>query len=320
MGAPALETDMVNKTSAHRRAIVVVNASAGEVLQVGKQQFSALIREGLDRAGLSAEVRAVRAPDLDATLKAALDARPDLVIVAGGDGTISRLLPTLLDARCAVAVLPLGTLNLLARDLGMSMDLQANLAFIATQGSRPIDLGEVNGRPFHSNAGLGFFSMMAREREIARKRFPFSKALGFAFAALRTTLFSKTITVELEVAGQSVMLATDAVLVTNNRFAGTPWRRASIDEGLLEVHTLQAPGVLARLRAAIAVARGNWRDLPSLTSFTAPSVSLTRRGRTRALVAIDGEIHRLANPLRFTVRRAALRLPLVTTSPTDANG
>jgi diacylglycerol kinase family enzyme len=217
-------------------------------------------------------------------------------------------------------VLPLGTLNLLARDLGMSTDLQANLAFIATQNSRPIDLGEVNGRLFHSNAGLGFFAMMAREREVARRRFPFSKAMGFAFAALRTTLFSKTITVELEVAGQSVTMATDAVLVTNNRFAGTPWRRASMDEGLLEVHTLQAPGLLARLRAAIAVARGTWRDLPSLTSFTAPNVTLTRRGRTRAIVAIDGEIHRLANPLRFTVRQAALPLPGMVTPPGDISG
>jgi len=305
--------DRIPVTPTHarpKRAAVVINASAGDVLEVGKELFAQRIRDSLGAAGYEADVRCVKARALSACLGASLREKPDLTIAAGGDGTISRLLPILLKAEGDVAILPLGTLNLLARDTGLGTDLDANLAAIASSPRAAIDLGTINGQPFHSNAGLGFFAMMAREREVARRRFPFSKTLGFIFAALRTTLFSKTITVEMEVAGHAMTVKTDAVLVTNNRFAGTPWRRERLDEGVLEVHTLQAPGISARLRAAVAVARGTWRDLPSLTSFTTPAVRLSRQGRATTLIALDGELSRHSNPLDIRIKRAALRLPV----------
>jgi diacylglycerol kinase family enzyme len=291
-----------------RRAVVLVNERAGEVLQRGRDAFAKLIEEGFAAAGMSAQVRCVEARKLGAEFSRAVLEKPDVVVVAGGDGTISLMLPAMAKVGVDSAALPLGTLNLLARDLGLDGTLEQNLQRIADGVDLAIDLGEVNGRLFHSNAGLGFFAMMAREREEARRRFPFSKVLGFAFASVRTVLFARSIDVDMESEGERRALSADAVLITNNRFAGTPWRRASLDEGLLEVHLFEASSLPARLRAVAAMARGTWRELPSLTSFTTRELTISRRGRRRSTVAIDGEIVRVSVPMRFTIRPRALTL------------
>lgn len=294
--------------SALRRAIVVVNERAGEVLQRGRDAFATLIEDGFSAAGMTAQVRCVEARSLAREFGRAISEKPDVVVVAGGDGTISLMLPAMAKANVDAAALPLGTLNLLARDLGLDGTLEENLQRIADGIDLAIDLGDVNGRLFHSNAGLGFFAMMAREREEARKRFPFSKVFSFAFASVRTVLFSRSIDLEMESDGQRRAMSADAVLITNNRFAGTPWRRARLDEGLLEVHLFEASSLPARLRAVAAMARGTWRELPSLTSFTTRELTISRRRRRRSTVAIDGEIVRMSMPLRFTLRPRALTL------------
>jgi diacylglycerol kinase family enzyme len=277
-------------------------------MELGPDRFAELVREAFARHGLQADVTLERGEALARAVRAAGE-RPDTcVVLAGGDGTISRLLPHLTEARGPVAILPLGTLNLLARDLGFDGDIPHDIAIIAAGHMRQVDIAQLNDVPFHSNAGLGFFAMMARERENARIRFPFSKGLGFGWAAMRTVLFSRPVLVDLAVEGDRRQIQADAVLVTNNRFDGTPWLRARLDEGLLEVHLLQAPTLRARLSAALAVLRGTWRELPTLTSIECTDLTLSRRRRRRSSVAVDGEVLRLRGPFRFSVSRGALAL------------
>lgn len=300
------------------KAIVVVNARAGTVLAAGQKAFDRRIVAAFASHGIEARIVSVKGREFGRAVADALAQTDALAVIAGGDGTISRVLPLLARAKGRAAIMPLGTINLLARDLGLIGDLDAAITSIATGERAIIDLAEVNGRPFHSNAGIGIFAMMAREREVARRRFPFSRVLGFAWAASRTLLRSRPLTIEVTREGRHDSFVSDAVLVTNNAFAGSPWQRPRLDEGLLEVHMLSAEGHAARLRAAVAMASGSWRDLPALTSFTASEVEIRRPGRSRSTVAIDGEVTRIANPLRFKIRPAALTLPRAAKPETDA--
>lgn len=306
------ETVPGNATSprqTRRTARVIVNEQAGAVLEAGRAAFETRIVEAFAQQNIAADVACVPARELDRTISQAAKQDIDLIVIAGGDGTVSRALPHLLDFKGEVAVLPLGTLNLLGRDLGLTGEVMHDIARIAAGETREVDVALLNGAPFHSNSGLGFFGMMARERENARKRFPFSRSLGFAWAATRTVLFSPTIEVEIDIDGERRTLQTDAVLVTNNRFDGAPWRRERLDEGLLEVHLLEASGLASRIRAAFAMARGDWRSLPSLTTYAATAVTLRRKRKRVSTVATDGEIRRLSNPLSYTVLSRALRMP-----------
>jgi diacylglycerol kinase family enzyme len=293
------------------RALVLVNRDAGAVLE-NSSSLAQSIEQAFGAAGVSARVRFVPAGELTGAFRAAAAAAngepPELIVIAGGDGTINALLPQLMDTSVRTAILPLGTLNLIGRDLGLSGALEADAAAIAGGGDVRIDIVSVNGRPFHSNAGLGFFTTMARERQLARRRFPFSRKLGFAWAAIRTVLTTSPIEIECRAAGEVTHATADAVLVTNNRFFGAGWTRRRLDEGVLEVHLLKATGLAGRLRAAVAVMRGAWRELPSLTTVAATEVVIRRRRRTRVRVAMDGELVVLDNPLVFRVMARAVTL------------
>lgn len=302
------ETGQAGQGTLRGALIVVVNARAGEVLQRGEEAFAQSIVEGFREHGFEVDVRSVQPRDLDRAVGDAVRERPGAVIVAGGDGTASRLLPKLAVSGVPIGILPLGTLNLLARDLGFTADVAQDIGRLVAAGSEAIDLGEINGTLFHTNAGLGYFGAMAQAREDARRIVPFSKRLGYGVAALRTLLGSRPVSVELELDGVPMVERADAVLITNNRFEQQNGRRAALDEGLLEVHMLRAGGVVPRIQAAAAVLRGTWRDLPNLQSLMAKEVVLRRAGRGRAAVSIDGELHRMASPIRCAIRPGALRV------------
>lgn len=298
------------QAQATRSAHILVNRRAGRVLQMGRSAFAALVHREFERHGFVAQVEFVAARKLQRRLAEALQAKADLVVLAGGDGTVSQALAVLLRAEHPVAILPLGTLNLLGRDLGLTGDLAADIAALAQARPRAISLAQVNGRLFHSNAGFGMLSMMARERENARRAVPFSRALGFLLAAIRSLVTYRPIEVEIEggTAGARRALKADTVLVTSNRFEGVPWTRARLDAGELEVHLLEAGGLAARLRLLWHIARGRWRDHPALTSFTCTRFMVQRARKNSIALAIDGERCRLHGPVVFDVADETLTL------------
>ena len=95
--------------------------------------------------------------------------RHDTVSSAAATAVVSAAAAAFSGGDKVLGVLPFGTMNLLARDLGMPADPQAAVAALAdARVPRRIDLAEINGRPFHTLSGLGFFSHMARAREEVR--------------------------------------------------------------------------------------------------------------------------------------------------------
>ena len=295
-------------TTDRPKFIAIVNARAGEVLQSGQPAFGDAIVQAFDKLGISCDVRFVKPRNLADAVKSAVLSKPGALLVAGGDGTVNRLLPHLAAADIPVGLVPLGTLNLLARDIGLQGSLDSILAQLARTEPEMVDLGEVNGNLFHSNAGLGFFARMAREREGARQFVPFSKMLGFTLAALRSIWLHRPITIDITLDGVVQTHVADALLVTNNQFHGSEWRRERLDTGKLEVHMLAAAGLMARMRAGIAVYRGTWRDLPHLTSLTTSTLTVKRRGRSRSTMSLDGEVYRVRNPIHFQSIPAAIEL------------
>lgn len=284
---------------------VLVNDRAGAVLELGGANLRRRLERAFAAVGARAEVRLAAPPALGAYLERLVDSHA-VPVVVGGDGTVFCLLPALLERGLPFAILPMGTMNLLGRDLGLTGDLEADVAAVHHGRIGAVDVGLVNGVPFHSVAGLGFAVAVASERERMRRRIPFSRALATAVAALRAVARNRPVAVELEVDGRSERLLADAVLVTVGRFEGSPWRRPRLDGGTLEVHLLAAPGALARSRAALAIVTGEWRGLRELRSFSATAVTLRRGRRTR--LTLDGEVTRGRGALSFVLRPGALRV------------
>src|SRR5262245_24957550 len=140
------------------RVVVLVNQRAGAVEAPGKEPTPESIAHALHSAGVTAEVRSVPGDELPARARAAVDARPDAVIAAGGDGTVSAVASALAGGETPLGVIPAGTLNHFAKDLGIPLTLTEAVQTIAALHIERIDLGRVNDRIFLNNASLGVYA------------------------------------------------------------------------------------------------------------------------------------------------------------------
>lgn len=290
------------------RHTVVVNARAGTILEAGADVFSARLASAFAARGSAAEVKLVSPRELDDALALAIETSDAVPVIAGGDGTINRVLPVLIQAARPVGILPMGTVNVLGRDLGLYGSLEQQVAALCAGEPVAMDVGRVNDRLFHSLSGLGFFSLMAREREQARRRIPFSRVAAFGLAAARSILFTRPISVDIRIGEEHLVVDADAVLITVNRFDGAEWHRGELDGGVFEVHILNAGGLYSRSKAALSVVSGRWRSSGNLTSVFGDEVVLQRRDKRRGHVTFDGEVERKAGPLTYSLLPRAFRV------------
>jgi diacylglycerol kinase family enzyme len=285
--------------------LVILNARAGVLLDRDPAEVRREIEIALRARGRHIEVVLEHGQGMVRAIERGAGGDYDTLIVGGGDGSVSCAVHLLAGKPVALGVLPLGTLNLLARDLGMPVELSEALGMLAAARPRAIDLASLNGRRFHSLSGLGFFSQMARAREEARD-LP-GKMLRLGAAAFRA--FSRTghLTLEFDIDGKDHRMNAYAALVTCNRFGGQDWRRDNLDGGMLEIHIAEEEGALARLKAGADMLAGGWRDNGGIHSYAARRVRIGS-ARRRVWVATDGELRREKMPLDFTVEPRVLTI------------
>ena len=168
-----------------RRAVLLLNASSRR----GSEDLAPMLSI-LDAGGVDViETLANGAPSVAITEAA------DIIIVAGGDGTIHHAAPALLAARKPFGIIPLGTANDLARSLDIPPDpIEAARIILAGQ-RRTIDLGDVNGEPFFNVASMGISVELAHEltRETKRRFGAFSYVVAGVRALMRARRFRAAI-------------------------------------------------------------------------------------------------------------------------------
>ena len=146
------------------RAITLVNKGGGSVAK----GIAGSIGEALSRAGIDSEVILVEGKDCAARAADHVKQGAELIIAAGGDGTMSAVAGELAGSKARMGILPLGTLNHFARDLGIPPDLQEAAMVIAAGHTRAVDIAEVNGRTFVNNASIGLYPLMVVDRDAQR--------------------------------------------------------------------------------------------------------------------------------------------------------
>lgn len=288
-----------------RRSLVLLNARAGTLIDRGVARVEAALTKSLSADADTVDIHLLPPRQLPAAIARAAQADYDTVAIGGGDGSASLAARAFAGRRSTLALLPLGTMNLLARDLGMPPDIDEAITALRCATPAAIDLARLNGRPFHSLSGLGFFSQMARAREETRGH-PFGRFLGVALAGWRALRRTGRFTIEIAANGRTGQVDALAVLVTNNRFAAD-WRRPRLDEATLELHIVEEAGALAKLKAGADLLTGGWRDNPGIRSIAARELRIDHV-RRRSWTATDGELARERMPLHYTAAPRALNV------------
>lgn len=294
--------------------LVLLNANAGTLLDRDAEEVRRHIADGLDGGGRTVEVRLLRGKALVQAIRASGTGEHDTVIVGGGDGSVSLAVQSLEGSDKTLGILPLGTLNLLATDIGMPRELDAALLALSAAKVAEIDVATLNGRRFHTISGMGFFSQMARARETAR-RWKLWRFLAVAIAALYALRRSGRFDLDVTVDGTPHHFQAFAALLSVNRFTGPGWRRSRLDEGVLELTVAEDRGGLALLRAGADMVTDNWRDNPGIISLTGREIVLRRANRARAWVSTDGELGREDMPLSYKIVPRGLKLLIPPAAP-----
>jgi diacylglycerol kinase family enzyme len=232
----------------------------------------------------------------------------DVLVAGGGDGTMNAVAAVLAGTNRPMGVLPLGTVNHFAKHLGVPMDLGAAVRTVVEGEQVRIDVGEVNGRVFVNNSTLGIYPRIVRDREALRRSHGLNKWLAFAFATATGLRRHDFVELRLIMDEQELQLKTPFVFVANNDFklgdldvgprgslgSGELGLCVAHPQGRLSLFKLLASGVAGRLTEA--------RDFRILRTKELRVESPHRRLH----VATDGEVVKVATPLRYRARPAAL--------------
>ncbi|WP_340264423.1 diacylglycerol/lipid kinase family protein [Sphingobium mellinum] len=285
-----------------REAVLIVNVHSRK----GEALFTQA-RDKLEQAGVRLiAAHAVHDPDqMQQTVRDAVATGVPMVIVGGGDGSLSGTVDELVGKDCVFGVLPLGTANSFARTLGIPLDLDGAVEVIASGRRRRIDLGMIGHDYFVNAASLGLSPMIGRTVPHELKRYLgrvgyllWAVKCSFAFRAFRLTIDDGQ--------GEKRMWSTEVRILNGSYHGGVELsERADVDTGELVVQA-----VVGRSHARLA---WDWyakffklRDRDSHTEeFRGRSFRIETRPSQR--ISIDGEVL-ASTPARAKVAAGAIEV------------
>jgi diacylglycerol kinase family enzyme len=232
----------------------------------------------------------------------------DIVVAGGGDGTAATIAERISGTGKAFGILPLGTFNYFAKNLGIPLELDAALDVLARGAFAAIDVCEVNGHLFLNNSSIGLYPAVLAQRESTYRRFGRSQLVAY-LSVLRVLLRPpRFLNLRISVDGHLLARRTPLLFISSNAFQMDSLGivgRDCIDSRKLTLYLTRPLDAIGLIRLAV---RGFLRGLRGAREFEticAEEILVGMRQR-RVRVAMDGEVRVLETPLRYRRRRDAL--------------
>lgn len=305
---------MEDELPTEARALIVLNPLAGQAAAL--QQNVQAARAVWQAHGWSVDVKTTGSPGDGARLaREAAALGYDVVAAAGGDGTINEVVNGLAGTRTALAALPVGTVNVWARELGFPLEPRAAAEALLRAQVRRIDLGRANDRYFLLMAGVGFDAAVVNEVRSDEKRR--LGALAYALRALDLALRYRGRRARISLDGRVVRGRVLLVVIGNSQLYGGIFKitaRACIDDGMLDVCVIKGESLASAPLRVLSILRQRYNLDPRIEYHRARVVRVEARGALP--VQVDGD-QAGATPMTFAVVPGALRALLPSTLPAD---
>ncbi len=290
------------------RIPVIINATAGTGWD--ETRLDGLAQAFRD-AGVEVELLAARSGDEIRThAKAALAKNPATVVAGGGDGTISSVAALVHGSPVALGILPLGTLNHFAKDLGVPLDLAEAVAVIARGKVIEVDVGEVNGRMFLNNSSLGIYPDIVRDRKRQQHRLGRGKRWALVWASLTALRRSAFLHLRITVDGVERVVRTPFIFIGNNAYIMEGFqigKREGLQDGKLSVYFTRRPTRLGLIALGLRALFGRLEQARDFEALLAAEVTVETR-HSRLPISGDGEVFAEKSPFEFRIRPRALKV------------
>lgn len=229
----------------------------------------------------------------------------DMVISAGGDGTVNEVANALSFTDCTLGILPFGSGNGLARSLGIPQDLSAAIKLIESGHSLTCDRGVVNDKPFYCTFGIGFdatvsekFASMKKRGRVTYIRSAFREYLNYRSQAYAIVIDGKIIT------EKALLIAVcNAPQYGNNAYIGP---KAKLTDGLLDITVVHSDNPFHTLLMSMDMFTGILDKNRSIGTFRVPSLTIVRT--QEGPVHLDGEPMHMGKTLNIECQQKALKV------------
>ncbi len=215
------------------------------------------------------------------------------IVAAGGDGTVNAVVNEIMrlrHKRVNLGVLPMGTLNHFASDIGVPNDIR-EAALVIVQGyKKKIDIAQVGERYFLNNMSFGAYAKLVKTRERFQDKVGKGPALLWAF--LKSIFKLRRYHVTINCDGKQQTYRTPFVLISNNAYDIRSWRftnRQTLTAGELVVYILETPRLQDWLRVSWQIVQKRHLQARAFTIKKAHEVKLARTSGKNLLIAYDGE-------------------------------
>jgi diacylglycerol kinase family enzyme len=300
--------------SAKPKLVALLNVGAGTANHKGSEHLRLNLAGAFDALDVTADLTFCAGPELKTQAEAALARAEageiDRLVVGGGDGSIRTVAGVLAGTNVPLGILPLGTLNHFAKDLGIPLHLDAAAEVIAKGVERAVDLAEVNGEAFINNSSIGIYPYMVLDRERRRSHHQFAKWIAVVPAFFRVLKHFPRRRLAISAEGWTRPYRTPCLLIGNNEYGKelfTLGRRHHLDRGELSVYVVKQRRPFGFFWMICRMCVGRVSPARDMESFRLKDV-LVRSKTSRLPVALDGDVEMMHPPLHYRSRPGALRV------------
>jgi diacylglycerol kinase family enzyme len=291
---------------AERHYHIIFNPNAGTALTTGVTTAS--LSDLFTKAGHSFDIDDDDSEPLEERIQRALEGPAEVIVAGGGDGTVLAVAEALLGTDKMLAILPLGTLNGLARDLQLPLDVPTAIQQLGELEPRAIDVGEVNGRTFLHNVIIGLVPGIGVGREKVRGTGIAGK-IKFTLFMLRRLARARRIALALQVNGETIRVERmHSLVVVNNSYDqwfGRFMARRRLDRGRLTAYLIRNLRIWDAIRLAFEMLAGTWGGDRVIAYEKVQQLTVMSK-KSRLSVSMDGDVLTLDTPLNFAVRPKSL--------------
>ena len=285
-----------------RRAILVVNAMSRRGADVYDEARAKLELAGVE---LIDSIAVEKPEDMDRTVIDAV-ARSPMVIIGGGDGSLSSTIDHFVGKNTVFAILPLGTANSFAKSMGMAPDLDSAVDVIANGRRRRIDLGVIDGDYFVNAAALGLSPLIADTVPHNLKRY--LGMVGYLIWAARSAIHFRPfrLRVTLDDGEMRKAWATEVRIANGTHHGGVELVESqSVDSGEIVIQAVTGKSLWGLAWSWFATLFKLRHRAQTVTEWRGQSFRLEARPRQK--ISIDGEIA-AKTPVTVCVARGAMEV------------
>jgi YegS/Rv2252/BmrU family lipid kinase len=229
----------------------------------------------------------------------------DILVAVGGDGTINEIASQLVNTNIALAIVPCGSGNGLARDLGISLHYKKAIKQINTLNIKQIDVGVCNQQYFFSLAGIGYDAKVAYDFNRGKKR----KFLGYLWAIVKDYFTSTNQHFEMEFENEKIGGKFFFVTVANSSQWGYNVKvapQAKLDDGILHIVLCKKPSFLSLIPFCVKILSGNATKSSFIDIKTSKSMSLS--SHNEFFYHLDGDAKEVAGKVEVNILTKSLNI------------